>query len=84
MNQNGESHTHMKNVGKALALSAILATLTTGGCAASAKVITSITSSNSQIKFLYRQGGGQGIIKCEVASGGALTNCREMAIVLDE
>lgn len=61
-----------------------LAALTAGGCAAPAKVITAITSNNDQIKFLYVQGAGQGIIKCAIGPAGALSQCREMAVVLAE
>ena len=60
------------------------ALLALGGCAAQAKVITAITSNNDQIKFLYVQGGSQGIIKCGVATDGALSKCRDMAVVLEE
>lgn len=55
-----------------------------GGCAAPAKVIKAITNNNDQIKFLYVQGTSQGIIKCTVGPAGALTQCREMAVVLAE
>lgn len=60
------------------------ALLALGGCAAPAKVITSITNNNDQIKFLYVQGSAQGIIKCGVAADGALSKCRDMAVVLEE
>ena len=58
--------------------------LALGGCKAPAKVITAITNNNDQIKFLYVQGGSQGIIKCGVATDGALSKCRDMAVVLEE
>jgi hypothetical protein len=58
--------------------------LALGGCGAPAKVITAITNNNDQIKFLYVQGGSQGIIKCGVAADGALSKCRDMAVVLEE
>lgn len=61
-----------------------LAALTAGGCAAPAKVITAITHNNQQIKFLYVQGTSQGIIKCSIGAEGALSQCREMAVVLAE
>lgn len=54
-----------------------------GGCAPRAKVIRAITHNTDQIKFLYTQGSGQGIIKCRVAADGALSQCREMAVVLE-
>jgi hypothetical protein len=53
------------------------AVLALAGCGAQAKVITAITSNNDQIKFLYVQGGSQGIIKCGVAGDGALSKCRD-------
>jgi hypothetical protein len=59
-----------------------IAALTVGGCAAPAKVITAITNNTDQIKFLYVQGNSQGIIKCSVGPAGALSQCREMAVVL--
>ena len=54
------------------------------GCAAPAKVITAITNNSEQIKFLYVQGSSQGIIKCAIGPAGALSNCREMAVVLPD
>ena len=66
------------------AAAVILAVLAGGGCAAPAKVITAITNNNDQIKFLYVQGNSQGIIKCTVGAAGALSQCREMAVVLAE
>jgi hypothetical protein len=66
-----------KTVGAALLLA-----LTCSGCTAHAKWITAITSSNDQIKFLYVQGNSQGIIKCAIGPAGALSQCREMAVVL--
>lgn len=66
------------------AAAVILAVLAAGGCAAPAKVITAITNTNDQIKFLYVQGNSQGIIKCAVGAAGALSQCREMTVVLAE
>lgn len=68
----------------ALTLASLTAVLAGGGCAAPAKVITAITNNNDQIKFLYSQGTSQGIIKCTVGPAGALSQCREMAVVLAE
>jgi hypothetical protein len=63
---------------------ALAGALAVSGCAAPAKVITAITSNTDQIKFLYVQGTGQGIIKCAIGPAGALSQCREMAVVLAE
>lgn len=68
----------------AMALAVLAAFAGAGGCAAPAKVITAITNNNDQIKFLYSQGNTQGIIKCTVGAAGALSGCREMAVVLAE
>jgi hypothetical protein len=68
----------------AVGLAVTLAALAAGGCAAPAKVIKAITSNTDQIKFLYEQGNSQGIIKCTVGAAGALSQCREMAVVLAE
>ncbi|APR78362.1 Hypothetical protein A7982_03709 [Minicystis rosea] len=58
--------------------------LLAGGCAPPAKFVTAITNSHDQIKFLYVQGPSQGIVKCAVGPGGALTQCREMAVSLED
>lgn len=68
----------------AVTLALALGPLGASGCAAPAKVITAITNNNDQIKFLYVQGNSQGIIKCTVGAAGALSQCREMAVVLAE
>ena len=46
--------------------------LAAAGCAPQAKVVTAITNSTDQVKFLYVQGASQGIIRCTVGPGGAL------------
>lgn len=58
--------------------------LTVSGCVTPAKWITAITTRNDQIKFLYVQGKSQGIIKCMVGPAGALSQCREMTVVLGD
>ena len=73
-----------KQTVRATAVTLALTLLGAGGCAAPAKVITAITNNNEQIKFLYVQGNSQGIIKCTVGAAGALSQCREMAVVLAE
>lgn len=54
-----------------------------GGCA-SPRVVTAVTSSRDQIKFLYVEGSDQGVIKCNVAGDGALAGCRRMAVSLED
>jgi hypothetical protein len=54
-----------------------------GGCA-SPRVVTAVTSSRDQIKFLYVEGNDQGVIKCNVAGDGALSSCRRMAVSLED
>ena len=54
-----------------------------GGCA-SPRVVTAVTSSRDQIKFLYVEGSDQGVIKCSVAGDGALSGCRRMAVSLED
>ncbi len=68
------------------ALSFVLPTclLALSGCAGSPRVVTGITHSRDQIKFLYSEGGGQGIIKCKVNPGGALTECRPVTVALED
>lgn len=77
-------HHRCKQMMRAAAVAVSLSALTVGGCAAPAKVITAITNNNEQIKFLYVQGSSQGIIKCSIGPAGALSQCREMAVVLAE
>ncbi|MFT3765718.1 MAG: hypothetical protein QM820_09405 [Minicystis sp.] len=69
-----------------IAIAAILAAIgiAAGGCAPPAKVVTAITNSREQVKFLYVQGESQGIVKCAVGPSGALSQCREMAVALEE
>lgn len=50
------------------------------GCASSPRVVTAITSSRDQIKFLYIEGSDQGVIKCKVGGDGALGQCHPMAV----
>lgn len=54
------------------------------GCGSSARVVTAITSSRDQIKFLYIEGSDQGVIKCKVAGDGSLGECRQMAVVYED
>ena len=61
-----------------------LVLMTVGGCASSARVVTAITSSRDQIKFLYVEGTDQGVIKCKVASDGAIGQCRQMAVAYED
>lgn len=74
----------MKRLLKKASCAALLLALGAGGCVTPAKYITAITNANDQIKFLYVQGSRQGIIKCIVGQAGALSQCREMAVVLSD
>ncbi len=58
--------------------------LALGGCASSPRVVTAITSSRDQIKFLYVEGTDQGVIKCKVAGDGALGECQRMAVTFQD
>jgi hypothetical protein len=62
---------------------AVLVALVGGvACAPPPKVVTQITSSRDQIKFLVRQGRSQQVVKCKVGGDGALSECKTMQIVL--
>lgn len=67
----------------AFALGAVCIALL-GGCTPPAKVVTKITSARDQMKFLYAQGEEQGVIKCQVAPDGALSQCRNMGVQVEE
>jgi len=51
------------------------------GCAQ--KFIVSTTGNANQTKFLYNKAGKSGVIKCDSDASGALSNCREMEIVVE-
>lgn len=55
-----------------------------GGCASSPRVVTAITSSRDQVKFLYVEGNDQGVIKCKVGGDGALGQCRQMTVTYQD
>jgi hypothetical protein len=44
--------------------------------------VTQITSARDQIKFLVVQGNSQQVVKCKMATDGALSECKPMQIVL--
>jgi hypothetical protein len=62
---------------------AIAVALSTAACAAP-RVVSGITSSRDQIKFLYQEGDSQGVIKCKVATDGSLSDCHHMAVVTQD
>lgn len=74
----------MSTASKRVASAIAMSILALAGCAAPAKSITAITGSQAQLKFLYVQGDKQGIIKCAIGPEGALSNCREMSVILDK
>lgn len=52
---------------------------------ANPKYIATSTGGPNDIKFLFvDQGGQQGVIKCDRAAGGELSNCRRMRVVLKD
>lgn len=57
--------------------------LSSAACA-SPRVISGITSSRDQIKFLYQEGSSQGVLKCKVAPDAALTDCHQMAVIIQD
>ncbi len=74
----------MKKTLTRLALGALLAS--TVGCGAGPRYIAASTASKGQVKFLHVSNGGQdqGIVKCDMAEDGDLSNCRDVAVVLGE
>lgn len=61
---------------------AVLVALIGGvACAPPPKVVRQITSSRDQIKFLVVQGNQQQVVKCKMATDGALSECKPMQIV---
>ena len=54
------------------------------GCTKQPRVVTAITYSRDQIKFLYAEGAEQGVIKCKMNPGGALSECRPISVSLEE
>lgn len=68
-------------IARLTALALGLAMLT--GCM-NTRYIAASTGSGDQIKFLYvDQGGNQGVIKCNKAADGALSECRQMRLTLE-
>lgn len=57
--------------------------LSSAACAAP-RVISGITSSRDQIKFLYQEGGSQGVLKCKVAPDASLSECRQVAVIIQD
>jgi hypothetical protein len=61
---------------------AVLVALVGGvACAPPPKVVTQITSARDQIKFLVVQGNSQQVVKCKMATDGALSECKAMQLV---
>lgn len=70
----------MKKTIARLALGALL--VSSAGCAGPRYVAAS-TASKGQVKFLHiNNSGDQGIVKCDKADDGDLSNCRHVDIVL--
>ena len=72
----------MKRLWRGLGVAAILAVVT--GCAANPKYIAGSTGRDGTIKFLYVQPSGvQGVISCNRAEDGKLSDCRKVKVVLE-
>jgi hypothetical protein len=65
-------------------IAAVVALAAATGCTPPPKLVVHVTSARDQIKFLYLQGNGQGVLKCQVAADGALNQCRDVAVALDD
>ena len=68
---------------KAILWALVVCLLALSGCA-KPRVVTGITHSRDQIKFLYFEGSQQGIIQCRVNPGGALSQCHSLAVALED
>ena len=64
-----------------MAFLAVIALAT--GCAGPRYVAAS-TGSKGQVKFLWTDGGDQGVVKCSVAKDGDLNQCRQMNLVMED
>ncbi|HSC88745.1 MAG TPA: hypothetical protein VLC09_15795 [Polyangiaceae bacterium] len=73
-----------KHLGR-LVLGALLAS-TVVGCGAGPRYVATSTASKGHVKFLHltADGSNRGIIKCDMAENGDLSNCRDVEIVLEE
>lgn len=57
--------------------------LTAVGCGSATKYVAASTGTADQIKFLYvEKNGDQGVIKCQRAADGTLSQCRTMRLRL--
>lgn len=52
------------------------------GCAPNPKYVTASTGRQGEVKFFYQQRGGHGLIKCNRADDGKLSNCQKIKIIL--
>lgn len=48
------------------------------------KVVTQITGARNQLKFLIVQGNRQQVVKCQMGADGALSDCKQMQLVLQD
>ncbi len=67
-----------------VAIASLAALVAATGCTPPPKLVVQITNARDQIKFLYVQGNGQGVMKCQVAPDGALNQCRDIAVAIDD
>ena len=66
-----------------ICLAAFAMALMTAGCS-QPRVVRGITSRADQAKFLYIEGGDTGVVKCQLGTDGALSNCRQMTVSLED
>lgn len=72
----------MRKIAQRSALLLLLASA--AGCAAGPRYVAASTGSKGTVKFLYVGGDGdQGVVKCDVAEDGDLSNCRSVELVLE-
>lgn len=70
---------------KKLGMPALAALVVLASGCASPRYIAASTGSKGQVKFLHIDNDGeQGIVKCDVAEDGDLSNCRHVAVVLED
>lgn len=77
-----------KQRGVVAAVSLAAGLIGAGGCS-HPRIVTNTSVARGQMKILYQENKTfgrteQGIIKCDVGGDGSLTNCRRMALKLED
>lgn len=62
----------------------LILTLTILSACAGPRLVVGSTGRQGVVKFIWDDRDEQGLIKCDVAQNGALSNCRSMSIELKE